>query len=194
MLAIFSDARPLRHIWNNLVFPTTAWSSKPDACWHKRIAAVSDGCASSVRLSIRCISGLRFSVACIFQRYKSKKTTGVVWCRRFEQKFFDASPQPKKEGVHKHVRISSFTVDCHQLTLQKEPVMNENAITHLLLDAISTIFQTHPEPEQLRAAWTEKIEWYEQTFQASGKNPNSQVAKTMQLAKALLGEIPDHHA
>lgn len=37
--------------------------------------------------------------------------------------------------------------------------MSENAITHVLLAAISAVFQTHPQPERLRAAWEAKIEW-----------------------------------
>jgi hypothetical protein len=70
--------------------------------------------------------------------------------------------------------------------------MSENSLTHLLLDAISTVFQTHPQPERLRATWEAKIEWYEQKLQIPGEKPDPQVAQSVQLAKALLGEIPDH--
>ncbi|WP_197328970.1 hypothetical protein [Ralstonia syzygii] len=69
--------------------------------------------------------------------------------------------------------------------------MSENPTTAVLFDAISVIFQTHPNPERLRAEWESRIARIEQTLQIPGEKPDPQVARALTLAKALLGEISD---
>ncbi len=69
--------------------------------------------------------------------------------------------------------------------------MNESPISAVLCDAMSAVFQTHPKPECLRAAWKKKIEWHERKLLIPGEKPDPQVAQAVQLARALLGEIPD---